>query len=185
MAEGTAPATQWWHYFLLYPTLLLSLGGALPTVWREFQAWKLGVDSARLQIIQEQQQLWEKNLACLRLRPVYTISLDTDVEVAVTLCTSGDALLRYQRSSQVVSYTWVKYPAHRPAPEPQHSSQGDQAPATTRITYGATRCLLQQAHIVLWVLDANGAGCRLEYISTIRGVLLRREAVACTFCAPL
>jgi hypothetical protein len=187
-SESPKPA-KWWHTMLTTPALLVALGGglgsAVPAIWGEWKSWRLGIQSNRIQIVQEQQTLWQKNLDCLRLKPVYTIVLDEGVEVGVTLCSSGDALLRYQRNPDTVSYTWIKYPTEGRPAEPQHSRAGDVVIPQSLVVYGATRCILQQSLVVLWVLHDNtdvSDACHMDYVSTIKGVLLKTQAVPCAAC---
>lgn len=191
MAEESAtpkPAPTWWHTILTTPALLLVLGGgigtAVPAIYQELKAWRLGVQSQRIQIVQEQHDLWKQNLPCLRMKPVYTIVLDAGVEVGVTLCSSGDALLKYQRNPDTVSYTWIRYPTHGRPTEPQHSQAGDVVIPQSRVVYGATRCILLQSLVVLWVLHDTDVGdtCHMDYVSTIKGVLLKTQAVPCGTC---
>ena len=134
--------------------------------------------------MQEQHALWQKNLDCLRLKPVYTIVLGEGVEVGVTLCSSGDALLRYQRNPDTVSYTWIRYPTEGRPADPQHPKTGDVVMPQSRVVYGATRCMLQQSLVVLWVLydDEHSDACHMDYVSTIKGVLLKTQAVPCRTC---
>lgn len=179
-----AEPSKWYHWALLYPGLILSLGGSVPTVWNEIKAWRLGVQSQQVQQVQEQQRLWEKNLPCLRLKPVYAVTLADGVEVGVTLCESGDALLKYQRAKDVVSFTWIRYPEHGRASESQHSDAGDVLTPQTTVVVGGTRCVVLQGTVVLWVLydDDTQAHCHVDYVTTVRGVLLRAQAVPCQTC---
>ena len=89
---------KFWETLLLYPPLLVALGGGLgtvlPVVWSEWKAYKLGVTTARLHQVEAQSALWTKNVHCLAMRPVYTITISEGVEVGVILCSSGDALLK-------------------------------------------------------------------------------------------
>ena len=187
MAEETKPA-KWWQQMLTTPALLLALGGgvgtAVPALWNEWKAYKLGVQGDRVQIAIAQQKLWEANLDCVRLKPVYTIALGEGVEVGVTLCHSGAALLRYQRSPETVQYTWIPFPQHRPVPEAQHSRPGDVLMPHTQVVVGVTRCILLQQRLVLWVriTEEPLARCQMEYITTVRGVLLKQADVACSTC---
>lgn len=107
-----AARLSWWKLLLVYPAILTSLGGAIPTAWQAFTAWRLDVAYSRVQIAEEQRRLWEKNLSCLDLRPVYSVSGPSGVVIGVTLCPSGDALLRYEVGEEV-TYTWIAYP-HAP-----------------------------------------------------------------------
>jgi len=191
MAEQPATPQRWYQWFLLYPALLLSIGGglgsAIPAVWNEVKAYRLGVQSSKIQIAQEQQLLWEGNLDCLRLKPVYAIEIDDGVEVGVTLCPSGAALLRYQRAPTVVSYTWIPYPTSGGGGvgEQQHSSRGDVLTPQTRVVWGGTHCVSVQGRVVLWVLidDLEADQCHAEYVSTVRGALLKHRPVPCGACS--
>lgn len=191
MAEDTEspkPAAKWWQTLLTTPALLVLLGGgigtAVPAVYQEWKAWKLGVQSQRIQIVTEQHELWKKNLPCLRMKPVYTIVLDEGVEVGVTLCSSGDALLKYQRNPDTVSYTWIKYPTEGRPTDPQHSALGDVRTPQTHVVYGATRCLQWQGLVLLWVLHDSPQGdtCHMDVITTIKGLRLKTEPVPCGAC---
>ena len=137
-----------------------------------------------MQIAIAQQKLWEANLDCVRLKPVYTIAMGEGLEVGVTLCASGAALLRYQRNPDTVQYTWIPFPQHRPVAEPQHPVTGDVAMPTTHVVFGATRCILLQQRLVLWVrfLDETLERCQMSYVTTTRGVLLKQANVACNTC---
>jgi len=179
-----AEPTSWWQWLLLYPTFLAALGGSIPTVWNEVKAWRLGVHSSKLQQAAEQQKLWTKNLSCLGTKPAYVIEIDAGVEVGVTLCTSGDVLLRYQLSNDSVSYTWIKYPDHKPVIEQQHSEHGDQIKVATRIAFGRTLCITLQSSLVLWILmdRETPPTCRVEYITAYDGQLLETRGSTCTKC---
>lgn len=183
MAELAQP-TKWWHMFLLYPALLASLIGSVPTVIQEVKAWRLGVATKRVQIVEEQRSLWKNNLDCLRLKPVYTVDLGEGVTVGVTLCGSGDALLRYQRSPEAVSYTWVRYPAYPRAGEQQHSTVDEVIEPQSRVVYGMTRCVLAQELMVLWIQydHDDSEVCHMDYITTIGGALVQRRPVPCQSC---
>lgn len=172
--------------FLVYPVLLTSLAGSIPWVAQEVKAWRLGVASKRVQIVEEQQTLWKSNLDCLRLKPVYTIDLGEGVTVGVTLCGSGDALLRYQRSPEAVSYTWVRYPAYPKPGEQPRSSVDHVGEPQSRVVYGLTHCVLLQARMILWIQyddDEASETCHMDYILTTNGALVQRRPVACETCA--
>lgn len=56
-AVASARPVTFWQYVVVYPTLALALGGAIPTVLREVKAWRLGVRSTQLELVQEQERL--------------------------------------------------------------------------------------------------------------------------------
>jgi len=180
----------WWKTVLLTPALLVLFGGgigtAVPALWHEYRAWRLGVETSRLQIYEDQKVLWERNLGCLRVKPVYTIMVDDQVEIGVTLCGTGDALLRYQRSPSVVAYTWVRFPEHLVAPEVQHSSRGDVGEPAIHMVWNQTRCITQYDVVIVWVRnepDGQAMDCSIEYVGSFRGIMRRREMISCAVCA--
>jgi len=191
MPDEAAPSRPFWQQILLTPALLVLFGGgigtAVPALWQTWQAWKLGVERHRLQLYEDQKELWQRNLGCIRLKPVYTITLDGTVQIGVTLCPSGDALLRYQRSEAVVAYTWVRYPWDVPAPASQHSSQEGSPPPKVRMVWNQTRCISQYDIAILWVKQQQPDDpdtCMLESIGALKGIMRRRERVACAVCTP-
>jgi hypothetical protein len=138
---------KFWHLFVLYPSILLSIGSGIPTVWKEYKAWRLGINSSNLQIAAQQEELWERNVGCLSRSPVYTVVLSSTSEIGVTLCGTGDALLRYKTDEDTITYTWVAYPKSRkdtPSPALQEGKE-------TSIVYGVTQCVFVQKRIAVWV----------------------------------
>src|SRR4249920_2373388 len=91
-----APPTKIWQYLILYPTLALSIGGSIPTVWNELKAIRLGVARSELQLAQEQTRIWQRNLECIQQGSSYEVDGPHNIVVRVTLCQrTGDTLLRY------------------------------------------------------------------------------------------
>jgi len=108
------PPTKIWQYLILYPTLALSIGGSIPTVWHELKAIRLGVARSELQLAQEQDRLWQRNLACLQQGSSYEVDGPHNIVVRVTLCQStGDTLLRYHVGAWEPIYRWVSLPVEK------------------------------------------------------------------------
>ena len=128
MADAAAPVpppagTPWWHMFLLYPALAGSLFAAVPRVWEEVKALRLGVARSQLQLVEEQARLWEKNLPCIEQQGIYEADGPAGVVVKVTLCPSADILVRYHDNDWAPIYRWLaapprKGPEHAPADPP-------------------------------------------------------------------
>ena len=130
MAEPTttpAPAAiaglKLWQAVLVYPVILSSLGAAVHTAWQEVKAWRLGVRSSQLQLVEEQQRLWERNLECITHQGIYEADGEGGLLVRVTLCHSGDILVRYHDNDWPPVYRWLarptrKGPEHAPAETP-------------------------------------------------------------------
>jgi len=123
MADDTttkAPApTQtswptWIQLFVVYPALGTSLLAAVPTVWNEVKAWRLGVESSQLQLAQEQEKVWSRNAECLGQGSSYEIDGPHNIVVRVTLCqATGDTLLRYHVGSWEPIYRWIALPIEK------------------------------------------------------------------------
>lgn len=180
---------KFWEQILLYPPLLVALGGglgtAIPAVWAEYKAYKLGVTTARLHSVEEQERLWTKNVHCLAMRPVYSITISEGVEVGVTLCSGGDALLKYQRAHDIVTYTWIEFPKPGQRLMLPDAKALDLQNPITRVVFGGTRCVMLQGQMVLWVLyrdEVSADACHIEYIATVSGRLAQRREVACALC---
>jgi hypothetical protein len=151
MAEGEAkpptPAPQkWWQWVFIYPALATALLGALPAACQAVRAWRLDTTYAKVQLAEEQQKLWERNLDCLEAKPVYEVDVNAAVTVGVTLCPSGDALLRYAVDDEL-TYTWVRFPGwHHVKPQTRwdpHESVPDVTTplASVRLAWGTMRCV--------------------------------------------
>jgi hypothetical protein len=99
---------------ILYPTVLLALGGSLPTVIRELKAWRLGVQSSQLDLALEQARLWERNLECIQEQGTWEIDGPHGIVVRATLCShTGDVLLRYHLNEWPSIYKWVSLPVEK------------------------------------------------------------------------
>lgn len=117
MADAATPdapkPTTWLQYAIVYPTLLLALGGAIPTVIREVKSWRLGVRSSQLELVQEQARLWEKNLPCIEHQGIWEVDGPDGLVVRVSLCRTGDVLLRYHDNDFAPVYRWVARPVRK------------------------------------------------------------------------
>ena len=137
MSESAAPvgpapssATKWWQWALVYPALGTSLFAAVPRVWEEVKALRLGVARSQLQLVEEQQRLWERNLDCLTHQGIWEVDGPEGLVVRVSLCTSGDILVRYHDNDSAPQLKWIARPARK---GPEH------APADTPLAAPAHR----------------------------------------------
>ena len=170
-----------WQALIIYPAILTTLGGSIPTAWQAFKAWRLDVSYSKVAQAEAQQDLWERNLDCLTTRPVYSLEIEGGVQLSVTLCASGDALLQYQRGS-ASTYTWVPYPPL--LPQGRETAGGlawaDEPPRPIRIILGTTRCVQVRPPLVVRLVQAQEGQCHLEHIVIATGSVVSRVAVPCT-----
>lgn len=108
--EKKTTPSKWWQWAFVYPTLVISLFGAIPTALQHYKAWRLQVDYNEVARVEEQHKLWERNADCLTSKGIYEVDAWDGSIVGVTLCKTGDALLRYQYKEENTSYVWVKSP---------------------------------------------------------------------------
>ena len=107
-------ATKWWQWALVYPALGTSLFAAVPRVWEEYKALRLGVARSQLQLAQEQEKIWSRNLECLTHAGIYEVDGPDGLVVKVSLCQhTGDTLLRYHQNDWAPVYRWVARPARK------------------------------------------------------------------------
>ena len=100
-----------WQALLLYPSLIITLGGSIPTLWNEIRARQLGVESSQLQLVLHQQKLWERNIDCLSEQGRYEIDGPNSIVIKVSLCPkTGDVLVRYHLNEWAPIYRWVAKP---------------------------------------------------------------------------
>src|SRR5262245_49959357 len=107
--DKPAPKTTL-QYLILYPTLILSLLGAIPTAMKELKAWQQGVASSKLPFLEEQQALWTRNLGCAGTGSTWEFDTAFDhTTVAITFCRkTGDILIRYLVQGEPDEYRWMQ-----------------------------------------------------------------------------
>jgi len=111
---GPSSATKWWQLFIVYPALGTSLFAAVPRVWEEVKALRLGVARNQLQLAEEHTRLWQANLECLQQQGSYEVDGPHGIVVRVTLCQrTGDTLLRYHVGDWTPIYRWVALPVEK------------------------------------------------------------------------
>jgi hypothetical protein len=182
---GTMAGLKVWQALLLYPAILTSIGGAIPTALNWIKAWRLEVNYSKVHQAEEQKRLWTRNLDCLEAKPVYSVEGPHGETFGATLCPSGDALLRYETEGGI-TYTWIPYPT--PAAKKQTSllgqahAQGE--PPTpllrSRIVWGATRCAFQREIVVIRIYTLDGKSCLVEHVLMATGVVVSSVPVGCS-----
>jgi hypothetical protein len=117
-AQAPTPVTtswpKWIQLFVVYPALGTSLFAAVPRVWEEYKALRLGVARSELQLAQEQERLWQRNLECIQEQGTWEIDGPHGIVVRATLCSqTGDVLLRYHVGEWPSIYRWMALPVEK------------------------------------------------------------------------
>jgi len=107
-APPAAPSkpSAWWQWVLVYPTLAVSLAGAIPTANELYRSISAGVPFGESKNAQRQQDLWGKNMRCIEA-PFDGLVNEHNVQVDATICKSGDVLVRFLGPNNNRSYRWV------------------------------------------------------------------------------
>jgi hypothetical protein len=184
--DAPAPAPKnLLHWLLLYPGAVLALGGSVPTAVNYVKAFLLDVSASRVQIAEEQKRLLERNTNCMLSSPVYEIELSGDAAIGVTICTSGDTLIRYrvpERGQPTVTFHWVPYPGSE-AQEVRHSraTEAEAGEVVASITYGRVRCTRVEATQVIGVVQEEGADvCRVVTVAFATSSVTGSYPVSCS-----
>jgi hypothetical protein len=99
--------TRWWQWFLLYPTLVISVFSAIPTYIEFVGSNLLGVPFGQYRIAVTENKLWEQNVACASA-PFDGLRTKQAIEVDAVVCNSGNVLVRVNYpGASLTKYKWV------------------------------------------------------------------------------
>lgn len=104
------PPKKWWQWVLLYPTFVIFLIGSIPTATKMIQSFRLGVPYTKVDDAETQSRLWQTNFDCVQSAAFSSKTTRSGVEIASTVCESGDVLLKGKRPDwQHPQYHWVAW----------------------------------------------------------------------------
>ncbi|PKH88641.1 hypothetical protein [Colwellia sp. Bg11-28] len=101
-----SPPKKWWQWFLLYPTILVALVGAVPTYMELWNSKQKSVDFGDSKKAEVNLEMWKKNLVCTA-RPMDPYITSSYVEVDANICESGDVFIRIRTPKNRVRFEWV------------------------------------------------------------------------------
>jgi hypothetical protein len=79
----------------VYPTLAISLFGAIPAYFEKFQAWKADENQDRYQVLKSRNDKFERNIDCLK-QPANAVETKTNGRVEFTVCdATGDLYVKF------------------------------------------------------------------------------------------
>lgn len=103
--KGVQPRS-WWQWALVYPTLFVSLVGAIPTGIELVESKIIyGVPFGDAKVAKEQAKAWRDNLTCTDA-PFDFLTNPSNIKVDATICESGDVLVRVV-APNAKSYRWI------------------------------------------------------------------------------
>lgn len=98
----------WWQWMIMYPTLMVSLIGAVPQYKDWITALHLGVPSRSVAQAEEQRRLWERNFECARREEPRIVTTPSNIKVVVTTCpSSGDVLVEVNTPDSGKNIRWI------------------------------------------------------------------------------
>ncbi|MBV9981085.1 hypothetical protein [Bradyrhizobium sp.] len=101
---------KWWQWLLMYPTIVLALGGAIPQYYQWASAANHGLGFAgNVKLAEEQDKAWQRNLDCLRAIDHIKPGSSTNYAIDLVSCPSGDILVTLtplQNPNQQISH-WI------------------------------------------------------------------------------
>jgi len=102
--------TKWWQWVLVYPTLVISIGGAIPQFLTWIKAYKLDVPSNAVHLAIDQGRLWEKNFSCPKDKVPGTVKTPRNDTLEVIVCPSGDILVKVMQPDKPDPYyRWIAF----------------------------------------------------------------------------
>ncbi|HPF59067.1 MAG TPA: hypothetical protein PK820_09775 [Candidatus Competibacteraceae bacterium] len=178
---------KWWQWVFMYPTLIIAIAGAIPTVLGYYKSWKIGVPFDKTQIALEQNRLWQKNYECSN-NEFRSVKNNLNIEVGTIICLSGDVLIKVQIPDAKPMFWWVGLKTFE-----SNDQAGidlwfiDRAQAEEKFT---PIVVAQNNSVVLcqkWLdngrllrrVDTQGKGCFDEVINTYTGQIEKRDSAPC------
>lgn len=195
--KPTEPQQRWWQWFLIYPTLGVSLFSAAPQWIDQMKAAYFEVRNDSYEAALRENALWKKNLTCATA-PYAWYENPKDVRVDATICNSGDVFVRASSPGGQEVTKWVAVedmfpsdaggtglvPAAKAAtvsPGRMPASAEDFSDPSTN-QYQNVFVICQKfldGRMLLRHVRADNGICYDELIDTFNGSLARRTQVQC------
>jgi hypothetical protein len=187
-SKGSVRPKKWWQWILLYPGLAISILGSIPTYFELADSFNFGVPYGRVFEAKEQNQLWQKNFQCSQNASFTPITNKYKVEVASTVCESGDVLIRSKRPEwDDPVFRWISLDAI--VPDGDASKLGDIfGLSSTAYASESDNFLLAKSVICQkWIGEGQllqriqtASGCQDQIINTYSGQVVSSSPAPCT-----
>ena len=101
---------KWWQWVLVYPSLIIGVMGAIPTMIEAVKAYQYDVPIFTSAAAERQLSLYKRNADCLTGAALVPIITKSNVEIATLVCDSGDVLLMGKRPGwRYPQQRWVSW----------------------------------------------------------------------------
>lgn len=179
----------WWQWALMYPTLIVALLTALPTIYQGFQAVILNVPFWDVNDAVDQRRLWEKNYQCLQGRTFERVTTEQHVSVSALACPSGDVCVIVMAPGEAERIRWIELKGVLQSSHNSSPFVGEALAAETtdqhriRLAQGGRLVLCQKwlpnGQLLIRVKTDDGQ-CFDETVDTYRGVVVKRVPARCS-----
>lgn len=183
--------TRWWHWILVYPTLIISLVGAIPSFIDRYQAYKKGVPHQTLWVATEQERLWEKNFDCAKNVPPHVFTTVSNASVNVIGCPSGDILVKVQKPDGPNEFfRWIEFnnaltQTSYLSPGVREAFAASQNPPLDQLAQSGTTVICQRRDangFIVRIIQFPNGSCEEEVINPFTGAVVSRKSAPCTRC---
>ncbi len=102
---------KWWQWILLYPTLLISLGGNIPHLLTGLFSYNNDVPFGQVQSAKSQRDAWVRNKECIRqTTQVYSVTTPENVIIRLGACqATGDVLVEVNYPDGTSNAKWLEF----------------------------------------------------------------------------
>ena len=186
-ASKTSPQ-RWWHWFVVYPTLAVSLIASTPQLISTAKSFSENIPADKLEAAERQNALWRKNLPCTSA-PMDIFLSPQNLKVDATICNSGDVFVKIFTPDNEGRFYWVdveSLAAERPAklsdrglPSLITSAQAGQLRATPVQMQGTVICQRFLDTRALLRVVSTGNACFDEIVDTFTGFVMSRTPSMC------
>ncbi|HYA19072.1 MAG TPA: hypothetical protein VEG25_00265 [Burkholderiales bacterium] len=186
--KNSSDPRKWWQWALMYPTLIIAIAGAIPTVYKLYQSYSYGVAFSEVDNAVAQNDLWAKNLSCLTGMTFEQIKTSSNVSVSVALCPSGDVLIRIKspdpESKEIERWISLKQSLGTTGAASLFSAEALASPVLPKMVVAQTTqtviCQRQiGAGLLLMRVRKDNNQCVDETINTYTGVVVSSTPAPC------
>ncbi len=178
---------KWWQWLLTYPALAIAVIGSMPTLVELYKSTTIGVEYGYSNIAKQQDELWQKNFACVKKSDFHGATSAHNIIVGTIVCDTGDVLLRVQRPGDHEVFQWVSIDAIGIKTVSLlnyfiRSSVAASDLVDNRLAQNASSILCQtwlKKGLLLRRVQTSGGECVDEVINTFTGKVVQRRPAKC------
>jgi len=188
MSEPTQPH-KWYHWVLIYPTLLTTVLASIPTYLELYRSEKIEVPFGEYSRGITVNDLWKRNFECTKTPPDYLVTANK-VQVDAIICKSGDVFISGNAPDIGNFFEWVPVEQLTASHASEHASLGLNLINSAHAAENG-RIVLAQASTVMcqkWIaegrllrrISVEGRGCFDEVVNTYTGRVESSTPAACS-----